>query len=158
MFILKEHIVVGIDFANNFVIHRDNAGFQASAELEVQFTILEKQHVSGITSDIHDKDTRRVDDQATLRNDRCICLRKHHNLINYNTKGLLFIDEIDCASLFEVVGKLVFKYTVVFRRQTYCQLNLLERCISACGFQFFCDCDECQNKISLIVGFVLHIV
>ena len=113
---------------------------------------------SSVTTDIHNKDTRGIYDHAALRNDRCICLRKNHNLINYNTKRLFFIDEIDCAILFEVVGKLILKHTVVLGRKTYRQLNLFKRCVSACRFQFLCDGDKGKDEISLIVGFVLHIV
>ena len=44
--------MIRIDFANDFIIHCDDAGLKTSAELEVQLTVLKQKHVGCVQREV----------------------------------------------------------------------------------------------------------
>lgn len=64
MLVFDQHIMLGVHFADNIIVHCDNAALKASAELQIRFSVSEQEHISRITTDIYDKYTRRVNYHA----------------------------------------------------------------------------------------------
>lgn len=115
MLIIDGHIMESIYLTDDLVVHRDDTGLQTTAILKIELAVLQKKDIGGIAADVHDKDTRRIHNQRTLRNYRSICLREDHNSFNYNTVRPLFIDKFDYAVSLEVLGEFILQYSIVLR-------------------------------------------
>ena len=82
MLVLNQHIVQGVDLANDFVVHGNNAILKGTAELKIRFPVPEQKNVCRIAADIYNKEPWRTQHQRTVGDHGGICLGEYEDLVN----------------------------------------------------------------------------
>ena len=154
MFILDLHIMQGADPADDVIVHGNDTGFQTAAELHVGLAAAQEQNIGGVAANVDQKQAQMMLELAFLRCDGSKCLRIYKDIPNQNGHRLVIVRELDGLTAFEVGPELVLQNAVVFRGQTYRQLNFL-RCGQRTGIgKLFCDSKQGENEETFIPGLI----
>ena len=108
-------------------------------------------------ADVDNEHAKHIDYHAAFRNNGRICLREHHDLINHNAIRLILINKFDNAVPFEIPGEFVLEYAVMLRWQSHCQLDLFNGAVPTGILKLFCNGEQCQNKITVVLRFIPHV-
>ena len=134
MIVLDPHIVFCADFADDFVVHGDDTGFQGTAELQVGLAVLQEQYVCGVAADVDDEQPQGLDHHAAAGHHCREGLGEYHHLVDEDGVGTVFVGEFHGAAPLEIGGKFflqikkrmpIFSDIMIFFVPDFCKYRTL---------------------------------